>query len=89
VQQQSLIATLSDRIGKLEQERWTVTGRSSVSDPATSAALTDMAMAIKSLTLSERGGTGHQAGRNESWATLGVVASIIISIAAVAVHFVK
>jgi hypothetical protein len=52
-QTQGLIQTLSERIGKLEQERWTVSGRSSVADPALASALADMAASFQGLTKSE------------------------------------
>jgi rubrerythrin len=49
-QQNSLMTTLSERIGKLEQSRWEVAGKSSVSDPATAESLTRMSNSIASLT---------------------------------------
>src|ERR1700722_4904064 len=60
VQNQGLISTLSERIGKLEQARWEVTGRASVQDPATADALREMAMSVRELSesRSEKKGTG-------------------------------
>jgi hypothetical protein len=66
VQNQGLISTLSERIGKLEQARWEVFGRTSVSDPATADALTQMASAIKSLSISKDNTEGRGIGRGEA-----------------------
>jgi hypothetical protein len=84
VQQQSLIATLSDRIGKLEQERWTVSGKSSVSDPATSDAITKMAASIQALTESKKQGEGVGIGRGE---VIAWVFGIVGGFAAIATAF--
>src|SRR6202051_5219399 len=62
VQNQGLISTLSERIGKLEQARCEGTGKTRVSDPATSDALTKMAIAINSLTEARAETGGHSKG---------------------------
>ena len=46
----ALITTLSERIGRLEQSRWEVTGKTSVSDPATADSLRMMSNSISALT---------------------------------------
>lgn len=48
-QQQALLSTLSDRIGRLEQVSWTAGGKTSVSDPATAESLMRMSNSISSL----------------------------------------
>ena len=85
VQNQGLISTLSERIGKLEQERWTITGKSSVADPALASALADMAASIQGLTKSET----KTDTRRESMASLitittgaAIVVATLISVAA-------
>jgi hypothetical protein len=49
LQQNGLLVTLSERIGKLEQARWEVSGKTSVSDPATADSLMRMSNSITSL----------------------------------------
>lgn len=49
VTQVGLINTLSERIGRLEQNQWQTAGKTSVSDPATADALSRMASGIASL----------------------------------------
>jgi len=85
VQNQGLISTLSERIGKLEQERWTITGKSSVADPALASALADMAASIQGLTKSET----KTDTRRESMASLitittgvAIVVATLISVVA-------
>jgi hypothetical protein len=48
-QQSNLMITLSDRIGKLEQARWEVSGRASVSDPATADSIMRLSQAMSTL----------------------------------------
>jgi hypothetical protein len=79
VQNQGLISTLSERIGKLEQERWTVSGRSSVADPA-------MSEALKSIQELLRAGTKTETRReNTAGLMTGVVAAAIATSAVVTV----
>lgn len=70
VQNQGLISTLSERIGKLEQARWEVSGRASVADPATADALTRMTQSIQTLTESKDKVSGHSKGIGDSWTIL-------------------
>lgn len=49
VTQVGLITTLSERIGRLEQNQWQTAGKTSVSDPATADALTRMSNSISAL----------------------------------------
>jgi hypothetical protein len=49
-QTQMTMNIISGRVDKLEQQRWEVAGRQSVSDPATSEALRSMAEAVERLT---------------------------------------
>lgn len=51
-EQIGLIGTLSERIGRLEQNQWQTSGKASVSDPATAEALSRMATSITSLSAS-------------------------------------
>jgi hypothetical protein len=71
VQNQGLILTLSERIGKLEQARWEVSGRSSVSDPAISDALRELSLGVHSL----KTGEGKSGGKAEG---IGAVGSLIL-----------
>ncbi len=84
VQTQGLILTLSARIDKLEQARYEGAGRASVQDPATAAALEQMAQAVRTLTEAKDLSGGRLKGMGDIWgiifaATLGggAIAAII------------
>jgi hypothetical protein len=58
-------ATFDTRVSKLEAGAFTQAGKSSVSDPATADALTKMAMAVQSLTMTKDKSEGHGIGQRE------------------------
>jgi hypothetical protein len=73
-----LILTLSERIGKLEQARWEVSGRSSVSDPAIADALRELSIGVHSL----KTGEGKSVGKSEGIGMVGALifgATVVIS----------
>ncbi len=63
----ALTNALTPRIADLERFRWEQGGKTSVSDPATSEALTKMAKAIENLTTSKDLTSGHTKGVADSW----------------------
>ncbi len=63
----ALTNALTPRIADLERFRWEQGGKTSVSDPATSEALTKMAKAIEGLTTSKDLTSGHTKGVADSW----------------------
>lgn len=58
-------ATFDTRVSKLEAGAFTQAGKSSVSDPATSEALSKMAMAVQALTTVGSKTEGHSVGQRE------------------------
>jgi hypothetical protein len=80
-QTQLTMNTVSSRVDKLEQQRWEVAGRQSVSDPATAEALRSMAEAVERLSSAKDQRTGGAA----VWAAVAVIVTIAISAAALGV----
>lgn len=83
--QLGLLNTLSDRIGKLEQNRWEGAGKSSVTDPA----FTSLLEKIDRLTTEKNTDSGRDRGIGMSIGavfqlvtTLGAIATIVIGIIA-------
>jgi hypothetical protein len=74
-----LLNTLSDRTGRLEQRSYESSGRTSVSDPATNAALQAMAESVRKLSETRSEGKGALASGERMW---GLIAIIIAAIAA-------
>jgi hypothetical protein len=66
----SSVNSLLERIGQLERFRWEVGGKTSVQDPALSAAMSQMATAITALQVARDNGEGRTTGRSEmvAWA---------------------
>lgn len=83
VQTQGLILTLSGRIDKLEQARYEGAGRASVQDPATAAALTQMAHSIQTLTDSKNTISGKSEGSGGVWLIIFAVLAALSSISAI------
>jgi hypothetical protein len=83
VQQMGLTTTLSERIGRLEQAQWQSAGKTSVSDPATADALTKMALAVQSLTMTEKKSEGQVTGRDDMVKWFIAALTIVIAIAAI------
>lgn len=75
VQQSGLITTLSERIGRLEQNQWQTAGKTSVSDPATADALSRMAAGIASLST-----TTTEAMNKTSTATAEAIAKLTLTL---------
>jgi hypothetical protein len=67
-------ATFNDRVSKLEEFRWSSSGRSSVSDPALANALEQLGATIAALKTSEDSRGGRGTGRNDmyGWLLAGV-----------------
>jgi hypothetical protein len=80
-QTQLTMNTVSSRVDKLEQQRWEVAGRQSVSDPATAEALRSMAEAVERLSSAKDQRTGGAA----VWSAVAVIVTIVISAAALGV----
>lgn len=74
-------STLSPRISELEQFRWQSSGKSSVSDPQVSEALSEMAKSITSLRDFRGNAEGQAAGTKENQSTTYVVIGLILLIA--------
>lgn len=80
-QTQMTMNIISGRVDKLEQQRWEVAGRQSVSDPATAEALRSMAMAVEGLSSAK----DQRAGGSAVWAAVAVIITIIIAVATLVV----
>lgn len=78
-QQTSLMTTLSERIGRLEQSQWQSVGRTSVSDPATADAISRMEVALRSLGSSRDTGAGKSAGGTALWGLIAGGIGILIA----------
>jgi len=79
----SSVNSLLERIGQLERFRWEVGGKTSVQDPALSAALATMTAAISSLQTSREAGSGRSVGRTEvlAWAVAAAaIAGTIVAL---------
>ncbi len=83
-QTQMTMNIISGRVDKLEQQRWEVAGRQSVSDPATAEALRSMAAAVEGLSSAK----DKQTGGNAVWAAVAVIITIIIAATSVGVMIV-
>jgi hypothetical protein len=77
------IADLERRISEIERFRWEQGGKTSVSDPATSEALSKMAIAIDKLSASNRETHGERAGGAAVWGQLAIGAGLLLSAAAI------
>jgi hypothetical protein len=85
-QARTLMGTLSDRIGTLEQSRWEVAGRASVQDPATAAALKKLNSTINGLGTSRDEGRGATVGADRMWVVVAIVIAGIAAAAALYPH---
>lgn len=70
---QAFTSTLNDRIAQLERFRYEMGGRTSVSDPATSNALVEMANAIRMLRTTDDKTEGRGLGRSEIYAVIIII----------------
>lgn len=85
--QQGLTSTLSERIGRLEQSRWEVQGRSSVADPAVSEGLARLTAEMRQIkvvqeTMStmQTGAGGVIKGREDASAAMNRTIMILLGI---------
>jgi hypothetical protein len=81
-QNASLMGTLSDRIGKLEQSKWEVAGRTSVQDPATAATLVQISSVLKTLSETRNEGMGQMTARKDVGAWLAFAVMAVLAAAA-------
>jgi len=73
-------ATFNDRVSKLEEFRWSSSGRSSVSDPALANALEQLGANIAALKTNDDTRGGRGAGRTDvyGWIVAGVFAVVSV-----------
>lgn len=79
----------NERIAALEKASYETRGKSQVMDPATAAALSELAIGMKKIQDSQSATIGAGAGTHETWAFVVAGAGLLVAVVAVGVSFIK